>query len=326
MSVLLTGVAGFIGSHVAERLLGMGTDVVGLDSFDDFYDPAVKERNLEVARDHLRFTEMRGDLRDPDFLEEIPADVDAVIHLAARAGVRPSIQEPELYFDVNVRGTLLLLEEMRRRGVDRLVFGSSSSVYGNSATAPFSEEDPVPRPISPYAATKRTGELMVHTWHHLYGLSAMCLRLFTVYGPRQRPDLAIHKFARLMAAGEPLPMFGDGASRRDYTYVDDIVSGIVSALQFVEDHRGCYEIANLGGNRTVSLARMVEVLAATLGVEPRISSLPCQPGDVRRTWADLTRAQSLLGFEPLVSFEEGIRRFAQWFADARELSLVSGVR
>ena len=326
MSVLVTGVAGFIGSHLAEDLLASGEDVVGLDCFDDFYDPQIKERNLERARDHLRFTEIRGDLRDAELLSELPDDIDAVAHLAARAGVRPSIQQPDLYFDVNVRGTVLLFEELRRRRVERVAFCSSSSVYGDSAPVPFSEEDPAPYPISPYAATKRAGELLAHTYHHLYGTSVICLRLFTVFGPRQRPDLAIHKFATLLARDEPLPMFGDGASERDYTFVDDIVSGMRSALRYLESNPHSYEVVNLGGSRTVPLARMIEVLGDTLGVRPRIRRMPAQPGDVQRTWADLGRARRLLGFEPKVPFEEGIRRFAEWFSNEREPVLTSTFR
>jgi UDP-glucuronate 4-epimerase len=236
-----------------------------------------------------------------------------VIHLAARAGVRPSIQDPELYLDVNVNGTMRLLEFMRRRAIGRLLFGSSSSVYGDSATVPFSEEDHADRPISPYAATKRAGELLVHSHAHLYGIDAVCLRFFTVYGPRQRPDLAIHKFARLLAAGRPIPMFGDGSTERDYTEITDILDGIQGALRFLVQNPGTFEIVNLGGARTTPLRTMIESVADAVGLEPIIERHPEQPGDVRRTYADVSKAERLFGYRPSVPFNEGIRRFGDWF-------------
>jgi len=313
MSILVTGAAGFIGSHLVDRLLEGGEEVVGLDCFDDFYDPAVKERNLAAARAHGSFTEARVDLCDAEALETLPASIDAVVHLAARAGVRPSIQDPALYARVNVGGTVSLMEWMRSRSVRDLVFASSSSVYGNRSAVPFSERDAVDRPISPYAATKRAGELLCHTWHHLFGMSIVALRLFTVYGPRQRPDLAIHKFARLLRDGRPIPRFGDGSTERDYTYVDDILDGITRALAFARAPEPVYEIVNLGESRTVSLREMIATLAEEMGVEPTIRRLPEQPGDVRRTFADVTRAGELFGYSPTTEFREGIRRFLDWF-------------
>lgn len=315
MSILVTGAAGFIGSHLVERLLADGREVVGLDCFDDFYDPVIKERNLAAARDHAAFREVRGDLRDPGVLCGLPESVDAVIHLAARAGVRPSIEDPALYASVNVLGTVAVLEWMRSRGIRDLVFASSSSVYGNRSQVPFSEADPVDRPISPYAATKRSGELLCHTYHHLFGTSVVALRFFTVYGPRQRPDLAIRKFARLMRDGETVPMFGDGSTERDYTYIEDILDGVTGALGFVQGPDPAYEIVNLGESRTISLRRMIDTLAEELDRRPVVRELPEQPGDVRRTFADVSKAAELFGYRPTTEFRDGIRRFLEWFAE-----------
>jgi UDP-glucuronate 4-epimerase len=312
MKILLTGAAGFIASHFAERLLAEGRAVVGLDSFDDFYDPNIKERNLSVARDHEDFTLFRGDIRDPELLNSLPDGIDTIVHIAARAGVRPSISDPVLYYDVNVNGTLRLLELARERGIRRFVFASSSSVYGNQGTVPFSEDHRVDNPISPYAATKKAGELMAHAYSHLYGMTCLCLRFFTVYGPRQRPDLAIHKFARMMEAGEELPMFGDGTSQRDYTYIDDILQGVEGALKWAWENEGSYEIVNLGESRTVELGEMIKVLGQELGVTPRIRRLPMQPGDVERTFADISKARRLLGYQPTWEFREGIQSFVEW--------------
>ncbi len=316
MSILLTGASGFIGSHLTDRLLGSGHEVVGLDSFDDFYDPAVKWANLADARDHVSFDLVEGDIRDPEVLGGLPEHVDTIIHLAARAGVRPSIRHPALYADVNITGTQMLLELARERGIRRFVFASSSSVYGNNDAVPFSEDDRVDHPISPYAATKKTGELLCHTWHHLHGLDVICLRFFTVFGPRQRPDLAIHKFARLLGAGEPIPMFGDGSTERDYTYIDDITGGILGALGYLRDHRDVYEIVNLGESRTVALREMIRVVGEEMGVEPKIHRHPMQPGDVARTWADITKARRLLGYDPVWAFRDGVREFVDWFRTA----------
>jgi UDP-glucuronate 4-epimerase len=229
--------------------------------------------------------------------------------------VRPSIAQPALYYDVNVTGTLNLMELARERGIKHFVFASSSSVYGNNEKVPFSEADPVDNPISPYAATKKAGELMGHAYTHLYGISCLCLRFFTVYGPRQRPDLAIHKFARLMAAGEELPMFGDGSSQRDYTYIDDILSGLDSALDWVKKNEGVHEIVNLGESRTVGLLEMIQTLGEEMGLEPRIRTFPEQPGDVARTYADISKARAVLGYDPQWGFREGIRSFVRWFRE-----------
>lgn len=311
--ILVTGAAGFIGSNLTERLLRRGYDVVGLDNFDTFYDPAVKEANLRRARSFDSFTEIRGDIRDETVYHRVPHGTGAVIHLAARAGVRPSIEDPALCMDVNLRGTTRLLDFMRERGVDKLLFGSSSSVYGDDTPVPFSEDTAADRPISPYAATKRAGELLVHAHGHLFGIDALCLRFFTVYGPRQRPDLAIHKFADLLTRGEEIPMFGDGTSERDYTEIEDILDGIEGALAYVQRNPGTYDVVNLGGARTVSLERMISEIAAAVGEPPRIRRLDDQPGDVRRTFADVSKAERLFGYRPRVRFEDGIRRFADWF-------------
>jgi UDP-glucuronate 4-epimerase len=310
---VVTGAAGFIGSHLTERLLGDGHRVVGLDSFDTFYDPALKEANVARALAHPGFRLVRGDIRDAHAVAAAfdGGDVETVVHLAARAGVRPSIQDPVLYSSVNVDGTTRLLEAARHHEVRRFVLASSSSVYGNNAKVPFAEDDPVEHPISPYAATKRSCELVAHTYHHLFGMDVACLRLFTVFGPRQRPDLAIRKFATLMARGAQIEQYGDGSSARDYTYVDDIVEGIVRAADRIEGFR----IWNLGGSHPVSLADLVAKIAAGLGVEPRVSLLPQQPGDVDRTWADVTRARLELGWSPQVGLDEGLARFARWFQD-----------
>ena len=317
MSVLVTGAAGFIGSHVVERLLGLGEEVVGLDSFDTFYDPRVKDANLDAARQHEGFREVRGDIRDERLLASLPDGIESVVHLAARAGVRPSIELPLEYESVNVAGTLTLLEWMQARRLSRLLFASSSSVYGNSCPVPFSETAAVLEPISPYAATKLSGEGFCYTYHHLHDLSVAVLRLFTVYGPRQRPDLAIHKFARLMREGSPITMFGDGSSQRDYTYVDDIVDGIRSALALVRGGDGRHEIMNLGGNRMITLDEMVQVLAEAMGVTPTVVRAPNVPGDVERTCADIDKAGRVLGYAPKTPFPVGIERFVRWL-DAQD--------
>lgn len=313
MKVLLTGAAGFIGSHLSERLLSEGHEVVGLDNFDDFYDPAVKEKNLEPSLDHGSFQLVRRDVRDPGLDEILPTDLDTIIHVAAKAGVRPSLEDPALYLDVNVNGTLHLLEMAQKLSVHRFVFASSSSVYGDNVSVPFSEDDRVDHPISPYAATKRAAELLCHTYTHLHGISCLCLRYFTVFGPRQRPDLAIHKFARLMDRGQEIPVYGDGGSERDYTFIEDIIDGSVAGVRWVNRNPGTFEIVNLGGNKAVSLREMVRILGEELGVDPMIRRLPMQPGDVRRTSADVRKAGHLLGYDPQWPFRDGIREFVKWF-------------
>jgi UDP-glucuronate 4-epimerase len=313
--VLVTGGAGFIGSHLTRRLLARGDRVTVLDDFNDFYDPARKRRNvapfLAAPAGEGRYRLVEGDIRDAALVERLFAgnDLTAVVHLAARAGVRPSLAEPILYEEVNCVGTLRLLEAARHHGPAVFVFGSSSSVYGINEKVPFAEDDPVEQPISPYATTKRTGELLCYNYHHLYGLRTSCLRFFTVYGPAQRPEMAIHKFTDLLARGEPVPLYGDGSSRRDYTYVDDIVDGVVAALDLAPG----FEILNLGGAETTALADLVHWLAAELAVEPRIDYLPEQPGDVPITFADVRKAGRLLGYAPKVPIREGLGRFVAWY-------------
>ena len=311
--VLVTGGAGFIGSHLVDRLLGEGDRVVALDNFDDFYNPAFKRRNIQRARQHPGFRLIEGDLREPGLLEGLlqQEKFDVVAHLAARAGVRPSIQNPFLYADVNIRGTLQLLEACRKSGIRRLVFASSSSVYGNNSKVPFSEEDPVSHPISPYAATKRAAELMCHTYHHLYGLDIACLRFFTVYGPRQRPEMAIHHFTRLIHEGKKISLFGDGKTSRDYTYIDDIMDGTLGALS--REHG--FEIYNLGESRTVPLARLVQAIEKQLGEKAVIEYLPAQPGDVEHTYADIRKARERLRYDPHTDLEEGLSRFVRWYLE-----------
>ena len=320
--LLVTGGAGFIGSHLTRRLLDRGDRVTVLDEFNDYYDPARKRANVAPFLDRDDYRLVEGDIRDVDLVNRLfdpsreenrPLGAfDGVIHLAARAGVRPSLAEPVLYEEVNCVGTLHLLEAARRHGPEVFIFGSSSSVYGINRKVPFSEDDPVDLPISPYATTKRAGELLCFNYHHLYGFKTACLRFFTVYGPRQRPEMAIHKLTDLLTRGETIPLFGSGDSRRDYTYIDDIVEGIVASLDLAPG----FEIFNLGGAETTRLGDLVEWLAAELAVTPRIEYLPDQAGDVPITYADVSKAERLLGYRPEVPIREGIRRFVAWYHDS----------
>jgi len=308
--VLVTGAAGFIGSTLVDRLLAEDREVVGLDCFDPFYPESAKLRNLAGALDHRGFRLVRGDVRDREAVGRACAggEVSGVVHLAALAGVRPSLERPAEYADVNVRGTAVVLEAVARRGRPQVVFASSSSVYGERETGPFRETDPVERPISPYAATKRAGELVAHAFHHGFGLPITCARIFTAYGPRQRPDLAIRKFAERIRRGEAIPIFGDGRSLRDFTYVDDLVDGLVRAL----DLDLGFAILNFGAGREISLLEVVKRLEQTLGRPARVDWLPRETGDVSRTWADIGAARAALGYAPAVPFDEGIERFVRW--------------
>jgi UDP-glucuronate 4-epimerase len=317
-TILVTGGAGFIGSHVVERLLAEEHRVICMDNFDSFYEPAVKRANLQGVMDRSNFRLVEGDIRDEPTLARLFREerIEAVFHAAARAGVRPSIQDPVLYHDVNLHGTTRLLEAARSASVKNFVFASSSSVYGVANRVPFSEEDPADFPISPYAATKRAGELLCYTYHHLYRIPVTCLRFFTVYGPRQRPEMAIHKFTRLVDEGLPVPVFGDGTSRRDYTYISDAVDGVLRALA----HPQPYEILNIGESQTTELRDLVAKIEKALNRKAQIRAMPPQAGDVPLTFADVSKAKRVLGYEPRTSIEEGLRKFVEWYRKNKNLN------
>jgi UDP-glucuronate 4-epimerase len=311
---IVTGGAGFIGSHVVSRLLADGWCVTAIDNFDPFYSESIKKRNIGFHLTRPGYRLIRADIRQRDeFRYAIPEPVDVIVHLAAKAGVRPSIEDPIAYQQTNVQGTQNLLEFARERGVRQFVFASSSSVYGVNPRVPWSEEDHVLLPISPYASTKVSGELLGHTYSYLYGIRFIGLRFFTVYGPGQRPDLAIHKFARLMRDGSPIPIFGDGSTRRDYTFIADIVSGVRAAIDY---KASAYEIINLGNNNTVTLLEMVQYLQQALGWRSEVQFHPDQPGDVPQTWANVDKAARLLNYSPATTFATGIRAFAEWYKSA----------
>jgi UDP-glucuronate 4-epimerase len=319
MKAFVTGAAGFIGSHLSERLLRNGWEVAGVDNFDDFYDPQIKRRNVAGCLKDKNFQLIEADIRDGDAMDEAVRGgvdlsarnkVEIIVHLAAKAGVRPSIAQPMLYADVNINGTMVLLEAAKKHKVGKFIFGSSSSIYGNNKKVPFSENDNVDFPISPYAATKKAGELICHTYHHLYGICVTCLRFFTVYGPRQRPDLAIHKFARLIEQNKPVPVYGNGTMMRDFTYVDDIIDGTVAAINRLKSHE--FNIYNLGNASPISVNDLVTKLENALGKKTVKEYLPPQPGDVERTFADITKAARELGYKPKMTIEEGLARFVEW--------------
>lgn len=311
MNILVTGAAGFIGSHVCEHFIKLGHNIVGIDNFDNFYPVEFKELNLAELKNSSGFKFYNTDIRDRKSLNEIFSHnkVEVVIHLAAKAGVRPSIESIADYYDVNVNGTVSLLESMRQHNVRKMLFASSSSIYGNNPKVPFSEIDSVDNPISPYASTKKSGELLCHVYCHLYNFSITCLRFFTVYGPRQRPDLAIHKFTRLIQESKPIPFYGDGSTSRDYTYIDDTVAGIGCSI----NHLGGYKIYNLGESKVITLKTLVEVIEKTLQVKAILNKLPLQKGDVSRTYADISKARIELGYNPKYEFEAGIKNFVEWY-------------
>lgn len=324
MIYFVTGGAGFIGSHLSQALMKQGHDIISIDNFNDYYDPALKEKNLELVEQTAKETGcfymmIRGDIRDKDLVNRIFEEYkfDGVVSLAANAGVRPSIEDPLYYVDVNLIGLTNLLEVSRKHNMKSFVFISSSSVYGNNKKVPFSEKDSVDNPISPYAATKKAGELLCYTYHALYDMNIACLRYFTVYGPRQRPDLAINKFTRLMLAGEPIPMYGDGSTARDYTYISDIVEGTILALNYVlQKDKKIYDIFNLGGSNPISLKDLIQVIGKACGVEPKIQQLPMQPGDVNITYSDYSHANKILNYQPKTSINQGVTEFVKWFLNA----------
>jgi UDP-glucuronate 4-epimerase len=315
-NILITGGAGFIGSHLVDRLLAEGGwRITVVDDFNDFYDPAIKRENVRARLANPNFKLVEADIRDQAALGQAfrGTAFDCIVHLAARAGVRPSLKEPRLYVETNINGTLNLLDLARAHGVKQFVFGSSSSVYGLNAKVPFSEDDPIFNPISPYAATKAAGELLCHSYAHLYDLRIVCLRFFTVYGARQRPDLAIHKFAKLISEEQPIPVFGDGTTRRDYTYIDDIIAGVRAAIDYDQSN---YEVINLGESRTVELRELISLLEKALDRQAEIDRQPLQPGDVSQTFADISKARRLLGYDPATQIEEGIEKFVEWFRES----------
>ena len=312
---LITGGAGFIGSSLSEELIKQGNKVIAIDNFWDFYNPKIKEYNIKKLLGNKNFKLYRKDIRDRQALKEIfdENNIDIVMHLAAMAGVRPSIENPILYQEVNCMGTQNILETMKEHNVKNLVMASSSSVYGNCKEIPFREDMVVDFAISPYAATKKANEVMTHVYHKLFDMNVIMLRFFTVYGPKQRPDLAINKFTRLMLNNEEIPMFGDGTTSRDYTYIDDIVDGIIKSCNYVLENKNVYEILNIGNSSPTSLKEMINTIAKVLEVEPKIKQLPMQPGDVDRTYADISKAKELIGYNPKTSFKEGIEKFVKWY-------------
>jgi UDP-glucuronate 4-epimerase len=311
MNFLVTGGAGFIGSHLCERLISAGHHVLCLDNFNTYYDPGIKRKNIEAALSSKNYRLIEGDILDWSLLQNVFREnrFDGIVHLAARAGVRPSIKEPRLYQKVNVEGSMNLLELSVRNHINKFIFASSSSVYGNNKRVPFSESDPVDHPISPYAATKKAGELIASTYCSLYPISITCLRFFTVYGERQRPDMAIHKFTCLIDQGKEIPVFGDGTSRRDYTYIHDILDGIQNSI----DRCNGYKVYNLGNSRTIELDSLIRLIEKNLGKKAKIKSMPVQPGDVPITYADISLAEEEIDYHPNYSIEQGIKRFVAWY-------------
>jgi UDP-glucuronate 4-epimerase len=318
--IVVTGCAGFIGSHLCEKLLGTGHSLIGIDNFDPFYARSIKEKNLSSFINHPDFEFLEIDLADFDFLSKSleHKNIDAIVHLAGKAGVRPSIETPLDYTRANIVATQNILEVMKNKGIKKLAFASSSSVYGNTKEVPFLETQDVSNPISPYAYTKKACELINYTYHTLYGLDIISMRFFTVFGPRQRPDLAIHKFTKLILNNEPVPMFGDGSTSRDYTYYEDTVDGICRTLNYLFNHDRVYEIINLGNNQPVRLRDMIRAIEQATGRKANIKQLPMQPGDVDITYASIEKAKSLLGYHPQYSFEEGIKNFVNWFIQLKD--------
>lgn len=324
MKILVTGGAGFIGSHLIKKILENKNKVICIDDFNDFYNPKYKFKNIENFRNIKNFTLYKQDICDSIGLEKIfkKEKIDLIIHLAARAGVRPSIEDPMLYYKVNVMGTLNMLEMTKKHKIKKFIFASSSSVYGNNKKIPFSEEDRVDNPISPYAASKKSGELICYTYHSLYNIDTTCLRFFTVYGPKGRPDMAPYKFTELISQGKEIEMYGDGSTYRDYTYIDDITNGILNSIEYIESNNNVYEIFNLGNSKTVKLKYLIDIIGKELGIEVIIKKMPMQAGDVSKTYADLAKPKKLLGYNPRVSIEQGIKNFVKWYSNSRKSNKV----
>ncbi|MCW0483958.1 GDP-mannose 4,6-dehydratase [Gaoshiqia sediminis] len=316
-NILVTGCAGFIGSHLCEKLLAEGHLVLGIDNFDPFYDRSVKERNLSGFIAHPNFEFLELDLADVDLLQKSLKNkaIDVVVHLAGKAGVRPSIEDPQGYIRANIVATQNILDVMKEKGIRKMAFASSSSVYGNTKETPFHEEQDVSNPISPYAFTKKACELINYTYHALHGLDIINMRFFTVFGPRQRPDLAIHKFTKLIMNGAEIPMFGDGSTSRDYTYYEDTVDGIYRAVNYLFENEKVYETVNLGNNQPVRLTDMIGAIEAATGKKANIKQLPMQPGDVDITFANIEKAKALFGYQPKYSFDEGVKDFVDWYRE-----------
>jgi len=317
-NVLITGGAGFVGSNLTEHLLAEGGwNVSIIDDLNDFYAPEIKRANMAEVRNTGDFQFFEADIRNAESLRPVfdENEFDVIVHLAARAGVRPSLKEPKLYAETNINGTLNLLELARDYEIKQFVFGSSSSVYGENEKLPFAEQDPIFKPISPYAATKAAGELICHTYSHLFDIRTVCLRFFTVYGPRQRPDLAIHKFSKRIWEGDPISVFGDGSTRRDYTYIDDIISGVRAAMGY---EGSMHEVFNLGESETTELSRLIDLLEECLGKKAIVDRQPMQPGDVPITYADISKARKLLGYDPQTRIEDGIPKFVEWFKSVNQ--------
>jgi UDP-glucuronate 4-epimerase len=315
MKILITGVAGFIGSHLLESLLNDNHVVIGIDNFCDFYDPKIKRENLNSSKENNNFTLKKLDIRDFTVLKEVLTNEkpDIVIHLAAMAGVRPSIDNPELYFDVNVNGTENIFKAAKEAVIKKIIYASSSSIYGSRENVPFSETDNVDNPISPYGMTKKINEVMAYTYHHLYKIDMIGLRFFTVYGPRQRPDLAIHKFTRMIFDSRAIPFYGDGSTERDYTYIDDIIDGIVKSVEYINTKNDIYEVFNLGESETTSLKDLVNLLEKSIGKKAIIDSLPMQLGDVPRTYASIDKSKKILAYNPKTKIKDGVPKFIEWY-------------
>ncbi len=316
--ILLTGCVGFIGSHLCERLLNAGHEITGVDNFDSFYSKEIKQRNLERSLSSNKFTFLEFDISNKSLFNKIGKEIDVVIHLAAKAGVLPSLKDSENYIKTNITGTNNVLDFMKEKGIKKMLFASSSSVYGNTKATPFHENQAVDSPISPYAFTKRSCELLNHVYHHLYKIDILNLRFFTVYGPRQRPDLAIHKFVKLIDEGNPISMYGNGDTARDYTYIEDTVSGIENALSYIAANDNIFDTVNLGNNQPVTLKELINTIYELMNTEPNIIKLPMQPGDVDVTYADISKAQQLFNYMPKKNFREGIRDFINWYYEQQE--------